>query len=75
MCMLKNVTLSAEEQILADARARAESERTTLNSLFREWLARYVGQSKAAASYLELRRRLKHVAAGRKFSREEMNAR
>ena len=66
--------ISAETQLLADARARAEVERTT-NTLFREWLARYVGRAQAAAAYPELRRRLKHVSSGRKFSREEMNAR
>ena len=75
MYMIKNITLSAEEQLLADARARAELERTTLNTLFREWLACYVGRSKAAAVYPGLRRRLKHVSSGQKFSREEMNAR
>ena len=73
--MLKNVTLSAEERMIEAARNRAQRERTTLNNLFRDWLARYAGQNNAASEFRKLMRDLKHISVSRKFSREEMNAR
>ena len=73
--MLKNITLSAEERLIKAARNRAQQERTTLNNLFRDWLARYAGQDNVSSEFRKLMRQLKHVNAGRKFSREEMNAR
>lgn len=73
--MLKNVTLSGEERLIQRAREKAAHEKTTLNALFRQWLARYVGQDNAAASYHELMERLSHVQAGRSFTRDELNER
>ena len=73
--MLKNVTLSAEERVIAQARQRAHRERKTLNAAFREWLAAYVGQGVASGRYCQLSRRLKGVSAGRRFSRTELNER
>lgn len=73
--MLKNITLSAEDRLIAQARQRAQRESKTLNAAFREWLLAYVGKSAAAARYRELNRKLKHVSAGRKFSRDELNER
>lgn len=71
--MIKNVTLSAEEVLIEQARRRAADDQTTLNELFRAWLARYVAQPVAADQYGQLMARLAHVQAGRQFSREEMN--
>ena len=73
--MLKNVTLSADEAIIEQARRRAQLENTTLNELFRRWLNQYVAQPGAADQYRSLMQRLSYVDAGRKFSREEMNER
>ncbi len=73
--MLKNITLSAEERIIAQARQRAQRERKTLNAAFREWLNVYVGKGVAPARYRDLTRKLKRVSAGRKFSRAELNDR
>lgn len=73
--MLKNITLSADEALIQQARRRAAAENTTLNELFREWLARYVAQPLASDQYMALMDRLNHVEAGRTFSREEMNER
>lgn len=73
--VLKNITLSAEGKLIEAARTRAQKERTTLNSVFREWLARYSAKDAARARYGSLMRRLRHVTAGRRFSREEMNER
>lgn len=73
--MLKNITLSADEAIIEQARKRATSEHTTLNDLFRAWLTRYASQPGAADQYERLMVRLGHVQSGGKFSREEMNER
>lgn len=73
--MLKNVTLSTEDWLIVRAREKAVREKTSLNALFRQWLARYVGQDRAAGSYHALMERLAHVQAGRSFSRDELNER
>jgi hypothetical protein len=73
--MMKNITLSVEEAIVQQARRRAAAENTTINELVRTWLERYVAQPGAAEQYLELMESLRHVEAGRKFTREEMNER
>ena len=75
--MVKNITLSADENLIEAARARAQAEGTTLNEKFRLWLDGYVGrrqQAEAAiATIRALRGRLD--TGGRKFTREEMNER
>ena len=74
---MKNITLSAEEQLIEAARARARAENTTLNEQFRRWLADYAQRRKRADAAMqviaELRGRLR--TGGRKFSRDEMNER
>jgi hypothetical protein len=71
--MLKNITLSAEDKLVEAARERAQQERTTLNNVFREWLARYAAKDAGADRYRQLMQKLKHVSAGRKFSRDQLN--
>jgi len=44
----------------------------TLNNAFREWLLRYTAQARAR-EFDSLMERLRHVQAGRKFSRDEMH--
>ncbi len=73
--MLKNVTLSTEDWLIVRAREKAVREKTTLNALFRQWLARYVGRDRAAGDYRTLMERLSHVRAGRSFTRDELNER
>lgn len=75
--MLKNITLSADENLIADARRRAATENTTLNAQFRLWLEYYVGRERQAAKAMETIRELqgKILTGGRKFTREEMNER
>lgn len=73
---MRNVTLSADEALIDSARRRAESEHTTLNNLFREWLARYAGESRLTPE--QIRRTVAaaaHFRAGRRFTREERNER
>ncbi len=73
--MLKNVTLSAEENLIRQARKNAQQEHTTLNAMFRQWLARYVRQKQTAMDYGSLMQDLSYAHAGRRFSRDEMNER
>lgn len=72
---VKNITFSADEDLIEQARTIARSQRTTLNDMFREWLQHLSTQSGDASEVKSLMRRLRHVKAGRRFSREEMNER
>ena len=45
---MKNITLSGDETLIQKAREKARQENTNLNTVFREWLARYVGQDGGA---------------------------
>lgn len=72
---MKNVTLNVDEQVLERARELARKRSTTLNQLFREWLQQLTSQGSRKARYQSLMQRLAHARSGRRFSREEMNAR
>ena len=73
---MKNITLSADDDLLEAARRRATSERTTLNEQFRLWLADYVGRERQAAEAGRVMRELQgRLHVGRKLTREEMNER
>ncbi len=73
--MIKNITLSADEILIERARARAREQQTTLNAVFRQWLASYAAQRDARESYEGLMARLDEVESGRCFTRDEMNER
>ncbi|MCB0324834.1 MAG: hypothetical protein KDD69_14725 [Bdellovibrionales bacterium] len=75
MMKLKNITLSADEELIKTARRIAESQHTTLNALFREWLGQYRARDQAGASYARLMDQLSYANAGKHFSREELNER
>ena len=47
---MKNITLSAEDHLIAAARQRAAAEHTTLNEQFRLWLLSYAAQAGSATS-------------------------
>jgi hypothetical protein len=72
---VKNVTLSADEDLLEQARQVARSQRRTLNAAFREWLLQFTAQNGNGQEMDALMRRLRHVNAGGRFSRDEMNER
>ncbi len=77
--MLKNITLSADEALIREARRQAALHNTTLNELFRAWLEQFVIQDEAARAaalrqYEELMERLGPRFV-RKYTREEMNER
>ncbi len=72
---MKNITLSADEDLIERARLIAQAQRTTLNAAFREWLEQFTARAGDAQSFDSLMQRLKHVDAGRRFTRDEMNER
>jgi hypothetical protein len=73
--MMRNITFSAEDDLIDRAREKATHEERTLNEVFREWLAGYVGREDAVEKYRELMRQLSHVRTDRTFTRDEMNER
>jgi hypothetical protein len=72
---MKNITLSADEQLIEQARLLAKSQHRTLNAVFREWLKQFTAQGGGPQEFDALTKRLKHVQAGRRFRRDEMNER
>ena len=74
---MKNITLSADENLIEAARRRAVAEHTTLNEQFRVWLSLYVGREQQAAKAMKVIRELQDsiFTRGRKFTRDEMNER
>ena len=73
--VVRNITFSADDAEIDRAREVARSEHKTLNDAFREWLTQYASRSVSDEEIAELYRSLRHVRAGRKFTREEMNER
>ena len=73
--MIKNITLSADEQLIQKARKKAQQEHKTLNSYFRQWLKQYVSNNTKTNNYFEFMNSLNYARPGRKFTREELNER
>lgn len=73
--MIRNITLSADENMIKAAREVSRKEKRSLNDAFREWLAFYISRDTAEKNYDKIMGRLSYVKPGKKFSREEMNAR
>lgn len=74
---MKNITLSADAQLIEAARARAAAEHTTLNEQFRLWLTAYARRRQQVDAAMEAIHGLQQslTTEGRKFSRDEMNER
>jgi hypothetical protein len=72
---MKNITLSADEDLIERARTIARTQRRTLNEAFREWLAQFAQGAGDAQGFDALMQRLQNVDAGRHFSRDELNER
>ena len=75
--MLRNITLSADDQLIARACSKAEGAQTSLNVEFRKWLAAFSAEQDAAAvaRFRAVLAELAPANPGRTFSREEMNER
>lgn len=76
---MKNITLSAQEDMIEKVRIVAASRHRTLNDLFREWLTVIGGDQEydthVAERLDELWRQTGYLCTGKKFTREEMNER
>jgi hypothetical protein len=72
---MRNITFSANEDLIDQARQVAHDERKTLNDAFRDWLALYASSRSDAAGFDEFMSRINPMRAGRHFTREEMNER
>ena len=74
-----NITLSADEDLIAKARAYAQARNTTLNQLVRDYLRRVTGQidpQRAADEFAELARsRPGHSDPGFVFDRDAVHVR
>lgn len=73
--MVKNITMSADDFLIKQAREKARRENTSLNQLFRDWVKKYVNRDYIELEYDSLMKSMADVQAGRKFSRDEMNER
>ena len=71
--MLKNITFSAEANMIKKARQKALKNKETLNVAFRSWLESYVKEDTHPVDYADLMKKMKHVKAGKHFSRDELN--
>ena len=74
---LKRITLCVDVEMLKAVRRRAAAEGTSLDALFRRWLAEYVGRERQADRAMAAIRELRETTntGGRKFTRDEMNER
>ena len=74
--MTREITISLEEDLIEAATRRARAEETTLDELFRRWLADYARAQENLQAFDTLTNSLSgKVRIGRKLTREEMNAR
>ena len=75
--LVRNITLSADERLIDDARECARARRTTLNDEFRRWLIEYTrGPSRAEVGMAVIERIGKYAkTGGLRFSRDELNER
>ena len=73
--MPKNITLSADPELIQKAREKARRNKTSLNQQFREWLAKYVRSDQVGSDYSQLMNELSYAHPGQKFNRDELNER
>jgi hypothetical protein len=72
---MRNITLSADEDLIERARSIARGQRRTLNAAFREWLTQFAQSTGDAQGFDALMKQLGHVDAGGHFSRDDLNER
>jgi hypothetical protein len=72
---MRNVTFRARAELIERARERAREQNTTLNALFRQWLASLAANDSPGEAFDLLMGRLSHVRSGGPFERGEMNER
>lgn len=73
-----NITLSVNDEIIQEARRRAEAMGTSVNQLVREYLEHFAGKSDPDADAVEFER-VSRMSQGNslgwKFNREELHER
>jgi len=75
---MKNITLSAQEEAIEKARQVATANHSTLNQMFRQWLATLAKQPEEVDTKKNLESlwlKTNYVRVGKKLSRDEMNQR
>jgi hypothetical protein len=73
-----NITLSVEDEVVQEARRRAEAMGSSVNQLVREYLRRLAGKDDPAAdveAFEQLSRSAHGNSRGWKFDREELHER
>jgi hypothetical protein len=74
--MMKNITLSADEEVIAKARSYAKEHNTTVNQLIRDYLAELVGKQDSESLAAEFDKIVQQHAGypeeGWRFNREEI---
>jgi hypothetical protein len=74
--MLKNITFSVDEELIAKARETAKVQGTTLNDLVREWIQTYANRAERRREMEKVFEDLKDLdLGGTKLTREQMNER
>jgi hypothetical protein len=73
--MLKNITFSAEPELIIRARKKAEERRSTLNAEFRRWLEGYANSPLNELEFEHLLEKMENIKFERSFSRDELNER
>jgi hypothetical protein len=73
--VMRKITFNADKADIELARESARRQDTTLDELFREWLREVAAGQARARECRALMESLRHVNAGRKFTRDEMNER
>lgn len=73
---MKNITLSADDNLIERARDVARAQKRTLNDAFREWLVQFTQQSGNVEEFDALMERLRRtVVLHPPYTRDEMNER
>lgn len=73
---MKNITLSADENLIEKARETARAQNRTLNDAFREWLLQFTNQPTKGEQYDAIMAELrKTVRLHPPYTRDELNER
>lgn len=73
--IMKNITLSADEKIIEQARRKATAQGKSLNDEFRRWLKDYAASKQTVAAFDRLVADGPQFTSKRTYSRAEMNER
>jgi len=71
---MKNITFSADEDLIERARELARAQKRTLNEAFREWLVQFT-EAGSVEEFDSLMKRLEHVRLNGPYTRDELNER